>query len=248
MIKESKLRWAAILTLPGGRRIFFKRDRTKGWFESLKFLLLLQKRGKEWFIAYQLQKRKLNIPQPLGWMEKVHRGFVKESYYLSEAIGSGVSLIEDSNPLRDGTIIAGLAKTVKELHDAGLFHKDLHAGNFLWDGESFFLTDLHRAKIIRSLSLNQRLWNLSQLFHSLRSQWGERERVEFIEKYFEREAVNLEKKEVLLQKIHSLMGRLQKRQWQSRTKRCLKESTEFSIKKEKGSYITIEGISLWIRY
>jgi tRNA A-37 threonylcarbamoyl transferase component Bud32 len=234
VIKESKLRWAAILPLSSGRKIFFKRDKTKGWFESLKFLFLPSKARKEWFIAYQLQKRKLNIPQPLGWMEKVHRGLVKESYFFSDAIGTGASLIEDSNQLRDETITAGLAKTVKEIHDSGLFHKDLHAGNFLWDGESFFLTDLHRAKIIRSLSLNQRLWNLSQLFHSLRFQWGETERVKFIEKYFEREAVNLEKKEVFLQKVHSLMGRLQKRQWQSRTKRCLKESTEFSIQKERG--------------
>src|SRR3990170_3974455 len=38
VIKESKLRWAAILTLSNGRRIFFKKDRTKGWFEFLKFL------------------------------------------------------------------------------------------------------------------------------------------------------------------------------------------------------------------
>lgn len=234
VIKKSKLRWAAILTLSSGERLFFKRDRTKGWFESLKFLLLPSKARKEWFIAYQLQKKKLNIPQPLGWMEKVHRGLVKESYYLSEAIGLGVSLTDDSNQLRDETITAGLAKTVKVIHDTGLFHKDLHAGNFLWDGESFLLTDLHRAKIIRSLSLNQRLWNLSQLFHSLRSEWGERERILFIEKYFEKEAVHLAKKEILLQKVNSLMGRLQKRQWQSRTKRCLKESTEFSIQKKRG--------------
>ena len=234
VIKESRLRWATILTLPNGRRIFFKRDKTKGWFGSLKFLFLLSKARKEWFIAHQLEKRNLNIPKPLGWMERVHRGLVKESYYISEAIGSGVSLAENAEILRDESVLAELAKTVKKIHDSGLFHKDLHAGNFLWDGESFFLTDLHRAKIIRSLSLNQRLWNLSHLFHSLRSQWGERERVQFIEKYFEREAANLEKKEVLLQKVHSLMGRLQKRQWQSRTKRCLKESTQFSIQKERG--------------
>jgi tRNA A-37 threonylcarbamoyl transferase component Bud32 len=234
VIKESRLRWAAILTLPDGRRIFLKRDKVKGWFESLKVLLLPSKARREWFIAYRLRKSNLPIPRPLGWMERVRWGWVKESYYLSEAIGSGVSFIEDSTQRRESFWIIELAKMVRKIHDSGLFHKDLHAGNFLWDGESFFLTDLHRAEIVRSLSLNQRLWNLSQLFHSLRSQWGERERIQFIEKYFEKEAVNLEKKEVLLQKVHSLMGRLQKRQWQSRTKRCLKESTEFSIEKERG--------------
>jgi len=234
VIKDSKLRFAAIFALPNGRRFFFKRDLTKGWLESMKYFILPTKARKEWFIAYQFQKRNIKIPQPLGWMEKVRWGLVKENYYLSEAIGSGVSLIEDLAILKGGLSKDELAKTVREVHDAGLFHKDLHAGNFLWDGQSLFLTDLHRAKTVRTLSLNQRLWNLSQLFHSLRSIWEDRDHLRFIEKYFEVNAFYLQKKGELLQKIHSLMDHLQKRQWRSRTKRCLKESTEFSILKEGG--------------
>ncbi len=234
VIEKSKLRFAAIFTLPNGRRIFFKRDITKGWLESLKYVLLPTKARKEWFVAYQLQKRNLNIPQPFGWMEKVHWGFVKESYYLSEAIGSGASFIEDLTILRESLSIDELAKMVRKIHNTGLFHKDLHAGNFLRDGQSLFLTDLHRAKIVRTLSLNQRLWNLSQLFHSLRPIWEDGDRLRFIEKYFELNPLYLQKKGELLQKIHSLMDRLQKRQWRSRTKRCLKESTEFLVLKERG--------------
>jgi tRNA A-37 threonylcarbamoyl transferase component Bud32 len=234
VIKESKLRFAAIFTLPNGRRIFFKRNITKGWLESLKYLLLPTKARKEWFVAYQLQKRELNIPQPLGWMEKIRWGFVKESYYLSEAIGSGVSLIDDPAVLRESLWRDEFAKTVRKIHDRGLFHKDLHAGNFLWNGQSLFLTDLHRAKIVRTLSLNQRLWNLSQLFHSLRPIWKEGDHLRFIEKYLEENPFYLQKKGELTQKVHSLMGRFQKRQWRSRSKRCLMESTEFSILKEKG--------------
>ena len=234
VIKESRLRWATILTLPNGRRIFFKKDRIKGWFDSLKALLLPSKARREWFIAYRLRKSNLPIPRPLGWMERVRWGWLKESYYLSEAIGSGVSFIEDSIKKRESFWTIELAKTVRKVHEAGLFHKDLHAGNFLWNGESFYLIDLHRAKILNVLSLKQRLWNLSQLFHSLRSAWEEEEQIKFIEKYFDGEPVYFQKKEELLKKIHSLMDHLQKRQWQSRTKRCLKESTEFSIKKEKG--------------
>jgi hypothetical protein len=52
--------------------------------------------------------------------------------------------------------------------------------------------------------------------------------------YFEKDPSYLQKKRELIQKVHSLMDRLQKRQWRSRTKRCLKESTEFSIHKERG--------------
>lgn len=161
-------------------------------------------------------------------------GSGKESYYLSEAVGSGVSILKDPKKLGEEFYIDILAKTIKKIHNAGLFHKDLHAGNLLWDGESFFLTDLHRARIVGSLSLSQRLWNLSQLFHSLKFIFGEKDQSKFMEVYFERDPFYLQKKAELLQKISSLMNRLQKRHWQSRTKRCLKESNEFSIQKERG--------------
>jgi tRNA A-37 threonylcarbamoyl transferase component Bud32 len=167
-------------------------------------------------------------------MEKVHRGIVQESYYLSEAIGSGVSLIEEDAKLRNSLSLVALAKTVKKIHKAGLLHKDLHAGNFLWDGETLFLTDLHSAKIVKTLSLSHRIWNLSLLFHSLRSFWTEEEQSKFIDVYFEEEPSHPQKKERILQEVHAWMDRLQKRQWRSRTKRCLKESSEFSVHREGG--------------
>ena len=234
VIKESQLRWAAILTLSSGRKIFIKRDKTKGWPKIFKYFILPSKGRKEWFIAHQLRKRNLNIPRPLGWMERVRWGGVKESYYLSEAIESGVSLAEVADILKDEKISTELVKTVIRMHSSGLLHQDLHAGNFLWDGESFYLIDLHRARLLRSLSLNKRLWNLSHLFHSLRSIWGEKEHLRFLDQYFGGASISSQKKKEYLVKIHSSMDHLQKRQWKSRTKRCLKESTEFSVKKENG--------------
>jgi tRNA A-37 threonylcarbamoyl transferase component Bud32 len=234
VLKESKVRWAAIFTVQNQQRIFLKMDRTKDWIESLKYVFLPSKGRKEWFVAHQLQKKKLNIPKPLGWMERIHRGFVQESYYLSEAFGSGVSLIDESVRLGDHFPLNELATTIKKFHDTGLFHKDLHAGNFLWDDRSLFLTDLHHSKILRNVSLRQRLWNLSLLFHSLRSVWGEKEQSRFMEAYFGGESFCIRRKEEYLQKVHLWMDRLQKRQRKSRTKRCLKESSEFSIEKEKG--------------
>ena len=236
VIKESRLRWAAIFCLPNQQRIFLKRDRTKGWFESAKYLLLPSKARKEWFIAYQLRDRKLSIPRPLGWMERLHRGFVKESYYLSEAIGSGVSLIEEAEKLGDRFPLFELAKAVRRMHQEGLIHSDLHAGNFLWDGETLFLTDLHSAKIVKNPTLKQRLWNLSLLFHSLRSIWGEADQTRFMDTYFEGEPFYPGRKKEFLQKVSSWMEKLQKKQWRSRTKRCLKESSEFSVQKGKGVY------------
>jgi serine/threonine protein kinase len=56
----------------------------------------------------------------------------------------------------------------------------------------------------------------------------------FMDVYIEGESLQLQKKEESLQKIHSWMDHLQKRHWKSRTKRCLKESSEFSVERERG--------------
>jgi hypothetical protein len=58
--------------------------------------------------------------------------------------------------------------------------------------------------------------------------------MEFIERYFALHAVVLQNKEEIHQTILTMMDRLQKRQWKSRTKRCLKESTAFSVQKGEG--------------
>ncbi len=233
-IKESRWRWAALLTLPDGRRVFFKRDRTKDWMEYLKYLFFPSKGRKEFLIASRLERENLNIPKPLGWMEKTRRGLIKESYYVSEAIGTGVPLIEEAAKSRGPQAILRLATTMRKFQDAGLFHQDLHGGNFLWEDDSLFLTDLHRTKIVKHLSEKQRLWNVAHLFHSLRSAWGEREQLQFLALYGERNLSDSQRREILLQKIYPVMARLQKRQWRSRTKRCLKESTEFTVHTEKG--------------
>jgi tRNA A-37 threonylcarbamoyl transferase component Bud32 len=234
VIKESRLRWAGIISSPNGTRIFLKRDKSKGWFEYIKYCVLPSHGRKEWLTASQLEKKNVVIPKPLGWMERRGQGRVKESYYISEAVGSGVPCTEDTVQLRDRDTIVELAKAVRKIHDAGLFHKDFHAANFLWDGTSFVLTDLHGGKIVRRLSLNRKLWMMSHLFHSLRSRWAGEHETQFLKAYFEGETPSDQEREEYLQTIHHWMDRLQRRQWRSRTKRCLKESTEFTIEKEKG--------------
>lgn len=234
IIKESKWRAAFILSLSGGRKIFLKRDRSKGGLEYLKYLFLPSKGKKEFFIASQLEKKNLPLPKPLGWIEKVQRGLIRESYFLSEAIEEGIPFIEEHSRSKDPHSIGLLATTVRRFQEAGLFHQDLHTGNFLWGGDSLLLIDLHRAKFKKSLSMDQRLWNLAHLFHSLREGWGEGEQLQFLNQYFEGEAEDSKNREILYQKIYPLMKHLQKRQFQSRTKRCLMESTDFAIRRERG--------------
>jgi tRNA A-37 threonylcarbamoyl transferase component Bud32 len=233
-IRESKLRWAALLSLPDGRRIFLKRDRTKGWGERVKYLVFPSKAQKEWILTLQLEKRRVHTPKPLGWFEKVAGGFVTESFYLAEALGAGVSAMDEPGRLREDAAIDDFARTVRKVHGVGLYHRDFHAGNFLWYEGSLFLTDLHSAKFLKTLSLNERLWTLSHLFHSLRAVWGEQERNRFIRAYFEGDPAHLPRINRYLERVHRGMERLMRRQWRSRTRRCLMESTDFSAPREGG--------------
>jgi hypothetical protein len=132
LIRESRIRWAALLSLPDGRRIFLKKDKTKGWGERLKYLVFPSKAQKEWILTLQLEKRRIRTPKPLGWIEKVTRGFVTESFYLAEALGAGVSAMDEPGRLKEDTAIEEFAKAVRKVHGAGLYHGDFHAGNFLW--------------------------------------------------------------------------------------------------------------------
>jgi len=234
VVKDSTWRRAAIFRLPNGIRVFLKRDKVKGWPEYVKYLLLPSKGQKEFLIASQLERKKLKVPKPLGWVERIRKGLVRESFYLSKATGTGVSFIDEVAKAKEPRSIMELAMTVRAFQDAGLFHQDLHGGNFLWEGDSLFLTDLHRAKIVETLSPNQRLWNLAHLFHSLRKMWGEIEQLQFLDRYFEGISDEHKKREILFERIYPAMDRLLRRQWRSRTKRCLKESGEFMVQRERG--------------
>jgi tRNA A-37 threonylcarbamoyl transferase component Bud32 len=232
VVKESKWRRAALVSLPTGQKVFLKIDKTKDWLEYFKYLMFPSKARKEWSVAYRLRRRKLPVPRPLGWIEKRRLGSVEESLYLTEVLGTGGSASDELDTLQSESMVRALAETVKNFHDAGLTHNDLHIGNFLWVNGALFLTDLHSASIHKAISLKRRLWNITHLFHSLRSFWWEKEQRAFLEIYFGKEVGPLQKMEPFLQHIHHGMDRLQRRQWRSRTKRCLKNSTEFSFEKE----------------
>jgi hypothetical protein len=83
--------------------------------------------------------------------------------------------------------------------------------------------------------MSHRLWNLAHLFHSLRTTWGESEQIQFLNRYFDGISDGGKKMEILFERIYPSMDRLLRRQWQSRTKRCLKESGEFAVQKERGA-------------
>jgi tRNA A-37 threonylcarbamoyl transferase component Bud32 len=96
-------------------------------------------------------------------------------------------LVEKKKLLND------LAGFIRNIHEKGFFHNDLHAGNILikFNNDYFspakdytlYLMDLHHVKILKQLSTRKRLHNLAQLFNSLSSMLTKSDKLGFVKSY-----------------------------------------------------------------
>ena len=78
-------------------------------------------------------------------------------------------ITDDSHPLRRRVIefLPYIARDAKKLHDTGIVHNDLHAGNILLKdidtNPAFYYIDLNRARKRRKLTCQQRMRDLAQV-------------------------------------------------------------------------------------
>lgn len=132
--------------LPGRRSVWMAR------FGERKILLKLyvphskQERdaGNEWKNAVVLQDAELDVPDPLfqgrseGGVISVAFTFVEGGTTLDEVFQSE-SLTDESDRHRD--ILFRLVDLHRRQHEAGVYQKDDHLGNYLWNGEKVWMLD-----------------------------------------------------------------------------------------------------------
>ncbi len=245
-IKDSRVRWAAVFRGPHGQALFIKKFKAKNWKDRAKYLLLPSRAKREWHVSRAFQMKGVQVPVPVGVIERRRWGFLEESFYVSEAI-------EEAEPLMDyfqerfgegdlkweeekRRILRLLGDTVKRIHEGGLFHADLHTGNFLIrkSGEgALYLIDLHSARLRKTLSQRQRFLNIAQLFYSLNFALGQGDKEIFLEAYGGKEIPPSIFKPFLL-RVEGLVHRIKMGHQRSRAKRCLRETTLFTSHRWKG--------------
>jgi len=238
-IKDSRVRWVAIFPGPDGQALFIKKFKAKNWKERAKYLLLPSRAKREWHVSRAFQIKGVQIPVPIGVIERRRWGFLEESLYVSEAIEGAQPLMDffterfaggDSKEGEKRRVLSLLGDTVRRIHDGRLFHADLHAGNFLIrkSGEGpLYLIDLHSARMRKVLTRWHRLWNIAQLFYSLNGLLGQEDKAVFLEAYAGKE-MHCSASQPLLMKVEGQVGRIKRRHQRSRAKRCLRESTLFT--------------------
>jgi tRNA A-37 threonylcarbamoyl transferase component Bud32 len=234
-LKESLVRTAFIMPGPKGE-LFLKQYKIRDFAEAWKYLLVPSKARREWRMARQALAKGIPIPVPVAMAERRNGWFLQEALLITQAISPSCPLIELIPQGGHQELLLQSARLLRQAHEAGLLHQDLHAGNILegMADKKLYLIDLHRAKFARSVSKQRRFWNLAQFFYSLKGRLSREEKKAFLQQYDETEDIFKGKLAQDLEEIERHEQRLHRRHMRSRTKRCLKESSGFYIAKEQG--------------
>ncbi len=244
LIKRSPMRMIFAASIPAGRKELpiiikiYRRGRLGDW---IKANLFGSKARREWRITTAAAERGLPTVTPVAYGERRRFGILMESYLLTVRLFNCVTL-EESLFSEDGTLRANaktrrqliglLAALLRRMHDDGIYHQDLHPGNFLVEtlpsGEKrIHLLDLHRASARPTLALKHRIKSLAQfnMFASISLSAGER--LLFFNSYFGEDEPWKNEKRTLLTLIDKRTRIMRWRLWRRREARCLYNNKYF---------------------
>jgi tRNA A-37 threonylcarbamoyl transferase component Bud32 len=257
LIKETKVR--SVISIPGSDisdgGIYIKYFKRKGYSDYVKYLFSPTRTRTEWKVAGELLSKGINTALPLAIAEKRTWSLLDSSMLVTKTVPRSEPLMEYCQTTFNG-ILSGeklaekkkllndLAGFVRNIHEKGFFHNDLHAGNILikFNNDYFspvkdytlYLMDLHHVKILKQLSKRKRLHNLAQLFNSLSSILTKSDKSGFVKSYGINALDNIKDEQELSDQIESKSSRIRNIHYRSRLKRCMKESSTFSKKRFTG--------------
>lgn len=237
LIKRSPMRMIFAASIPaGGKELpivikIYRRGRFGDWIKANMFG---SKARREWRITTAAAERGLPTVTPVAYGERRRFGILQESYLLTVRLFDCVTL-EEALFSEDGTLRADaktrrrlirlLAALLRRMHDDGIYHQDLHPGNFLVEtlpsGEKrIYLLDLHRASLKPSLAIKHRIKSLAQfnMFASISLSVGER--LFFFNSYFGEDELWKNEKRTLLTLIDKRTRIMRWRLWKRREARC----------------------------
>ncbi len=146
------------------------------------------------------------------------------TYLVTEELAGSrdlYSLIAEGVPDLRG-LLAKLAGVVRDLHEAGFEHQDLHAGNILVRDDDLFVLDVHRARR-RTLSLGARLDGIAFMAMSFADSVSLMEIHRFFRAYPLRD-----RKELVA--AWDRLRRIRREFCRRRAARCMHDGSEFGVR------------------
>ncbi len=190
MLKDSPS--SDVVRLPmhvGGQTIpvIYKRFNCPKWLDPLRATAHHSPALRAWHAGHGLLIRRIPTARPLAVLERFAGPFVRETYLITQAIPSCVSLQNyltnvvvqlppETRRRRVRSLMRQLGELVRRMHERKISHRDMKAANFLvgledrsGDAPNLYLIDLAGVLIWRNLPESRRLQNVSRIFASLQS-------------------------------------------------------------------------------
>ena len=163
--------------------LVIKLNRTTG-ARKLSYLFKLSKGLRHWNTANEMLRRGVPTPQPIAFFEQRSGSGLKPNYYICEHIADGFSARDvfaefsrgaaDYRGLSKAEWMTVLAGFVGHMHQRGMVHRDLSAGNLFIQmregAPSVYAIDIGRAKMDSGISV---LKDLQRICFKL--SWQDRE-------------------------------------------------------------------------
>jgi tRNA A-37 threonylcarbamoyl transferase component Bud32 len=198
VVKSNRVRTVARIPVGAGD-LYLKHDPYRGFFASLRFLVTPSRARAEWNTMRRLIARKIPTVRPLAVGERRWLGVPIASYLVTEGVKEAEPL---DKRLRAGRmppagrprgrwrrqVARSLAEIVAAFHRDGLWHRDLHLGNFLAQplgdaGLALRLIDLSKARAPRHAGPRQWIFDLAWLDYGARPWVTRTDRLRFLRAY-----------------------------------------------------------------
>ncbi len=254
VVKSNMVRSVKTIKTRTGITIYFKHSKSKGWRDSLKYTLFGSKAKHEWENARAIFKRGAPIGEPVAYGEKRTIGFVTDSFLMVREAAQCEPLLNllQQNTLKQTLsfketreIFKNLALFTASLHSNRILHNDLHIGNILLESRAaansrpgrqntrkFCLVDLHDVTLTRNISNAEMLENIAFLLYGLSYFCAKTELLKIAVTYVDA-TPSLADDDNAIRKINAMVIAKKREHTLSRSKRCLKRSSNFTILKWK---------------
>ncbi len=133
-VKESWESSASLQTLPGGEKIFVKRNRIHGFEYTFKYFFIPARVFRAAVAAQRVEEAGIMTPRVLAAGEKRFAHFLLAGYLVTEALMDARDLMtytmeHPDAPAGMPAIIREVARIAATLHDHGFYHGDLKLVN-----------------------------------------------------------------------------------------------------------------------
>jgi len=190
-----------------------------GFWDKLRNTLIPSRGLREWTRGNGMLVRGIETCEYLALVEEYERGFKKRSLIVMKDIGEARTIDEyiyfdilGSPVERRREFTRSMARFFADLHDRGIFHRDLKASNILvkWisgRGFCFFPIDLESVRFQKSLSPKQVARNLAQINSSLHLVVTDWDRMRFFKEYLKLRGREHERDSLLPLVLHGTLKR-----------------------------------------